>query len=40
MLVKVGRERANAWLAAHFDRLGKRSTTDEFSVYVTGTDFV
>jgi NTE family protein len=28
ILMKVGRERAAAWLAAHFDRLGKQSTTD------------
>jgi NTE family protein len=27
-LMKVGRERAEAWLAANFDRLGKRSTID------------
>ena len=27
-LMKVGRERAKAWLAANFDRLGKRSTID------------
>ena len=27
-LMKVGRERADAWVAANFDRLGKQSTTD------------
>jgi NTE family protein len=27
-LMRVGRERAEAWLAANFDRLGKRSTID------------
>jgi NTE family protein len=25
-LMKVGRERTDAWLPAHFDRLGKQST--------------
>jgi NTE family protein len=27
-LMKVGRKRADAWIAANFDRLGKQSTTD------------
>jgi NTE family protein len=34
MLMKVGRERADAWLAAHFDRLGKRSTIDIHQKYL------
>jgi NTE family protein len=27
-LMKVGRKRADAWIAANFDRLGKQSTID------------
>jgi NTE family protein len=34
MLMKVGRERADVWLAAHFDRLGKQSTTDVHQKYL------
>ena len=34
MLMKVGRERADAWLAAHFDRLGKQSTIDIHQKYL------
>jgi NTE family protein len=34
MLMKIGRERADAWLAANFDRLGKRSTTDIHQKYL------
>ena len=33
-LMKVGRERADAWLAANFDRLGKESTTDIHEKYL------
>jgi len=28
ILMKVGRKRADAWISANFDRLGKQSTTD------------
>jgi len=34
MLMKVGRERADAWLAAHFDRLGEQSTIDVHQKYL------
>src|ERR1700692_894670 len=33
-LMKVGRERADAWLAANFDRLGKQSTIDIHEKYL------
>jgi NTE family protein len=33
-LMKVGRERADAWIAANFDRLGKQSTTDIHEKYL------
>jgi len=33
-LMKVGRERADAWLAANFDRLGKVATTDIHERYL------
>ena len=33
-LVKVGRERAGAWIAGNFDRLGKQSTTDIHDKYL------
>ena len=33
-LMKIGRERADAWLAANFDRLGKQSTTDIHEKYL------
>ena len=33
-LMKVGRERADAWLSANFDRLGKVATTDIHERYL------
>ena len=33
-LMKVGRERAGAWIAGNFDRLGKQSTTDIHEKYL------
>jgi hypothetical protein len=32
--MKVGRERADAWIGVNFDRLGKRSTTDIHEKYL------
>ena len=34
MLMKVGRERVDAWLAAHFDRLSKQSASDIHRKYL------
>jgi len=33
-LMKVGRERADAWLSTNFDRLGKQSTVDIVGKYL------
>jgi NTE family protein len=33
-LMKVGPDRADAWLATHFDRLGKQSTIDIHEKYL------
>jgi NTE family protein len=33
-LMKVGRERADTWIAANFDRLGEQSTTDIHKKYL------
>jgi len=33
-LMKVGRERADVWIAANFDRLGKQSTIDIHEKYL------
>jgi NTE family protein len=33
-LMKVGRERAGAWIVGNFDRLGKQSTTDIHEKYL------
>ena len=34
MLMKVGRQRTDAWLVAHFDQLGKQSTIDIHEKYL------
>jgi NTE family protein len=34
MLMKVGRQRTDAWLVAHFDQLGKQSTIDVHEKYL------
>lgn len=34
MLMEVGRERADAWLASHFDRVGQQSTVDIHEKYL------
>ena len=33
-LMKVGRERADAWLSTNYDRLGKESTVDIVAKYL------